>query len=304
MSAEEREPEKREFEIRRILVAIDASLRSLAALEAAADLAAQWHAELLGLFVEDIELLRLAATPAAIQCVYPSASEHPLSTTQLESELRALAERARREVAGAATRAHVRWSFRIVRGKVPAEVLLAAAEADLLTLGGAGGSIARRLGLGSTARAAIAGARSSLLLVQGRVSRLQPVLAVYDRSPGAADVCRFAARLAESTSGRLTMLLVSPSGWREPAIEAEIARLVAGRKLRVRLRWLESDEKQDFLRAVQTEEGGVLVISGQSPYLEEEIVEKVLRQTPHPLLILGRRTDSVLLTRPEQSESF
>ena len=40
MSAEKREAEKREFEIRRILVAIDASLRSLAALEAAADLAA------------------------------------------------------------------------------------------------------------------------------------------------------------------------------------------------------------------------------------------------------------------------
>jgi hypothetical protein len=74
MSEEEREAEKREFEIHRILVALDASVRSLAALEAAAELAAEWHAELLGLFVEDVELLRLAATPAAIHCVYPSAS--------------------------------------------------------------------------------------------------------------------------------------------------------------------------------------------------------------------------------------
>jgi nucleotide-binding universal stress UspA family protein len=299
MTAEQREPEKREFEIRRILVAIDASLHSLAALEAAADLAAQLHAELLGLFVEDIDLLRLAGTPAAIECVFPSASEQPLRAGQIESELRALAERARRELAGAAERAHVQWSFRTVRGQVAAEILLAAAEADLLTLGEVGRSIARRLGLGSTARAAVAGARSSLLLVQGRIRRMQPVLAVYDRAPGAAEACRFAAHLAESTSGRLTVLLTSPSGWREPAIEAEVVRLLAGAKLRVRFRWLESGEKKLFLRAVQSEEGGVLVISGQSAYLDEQTVEKLLRETRHPLLILGARTNPVLLTPRE-----
>jgi nucleotide-binding universal stress UspA family protein len=303
MSEEKREEGKREFEIHRILVALDASLRSLAALEAAADLAAQWHAELLGLFVEDVDLLRLASAPAAIHCVYPSASEQPLSAVQIESELRALAERARRSLAGAAERAQVHWSFRIVRGNVPAEVLLAAAEADLLTMGGAGGSIARRLGLGSTARAAIAGARSSLLLVQGRVARHLPVLTIYDRTPGAADACRFAAHLAETTSGRLTVLLISSSRRREPEMEAEVARLVASEKLRVRFRRLESADKRDFLRAMQLEEGGVLVISGQSPFLAEEIVDKLLRETPHPILILGGRGKPVLVTPPEPSES-
>lgn len=303
MNEEKREPRKRELEIRRILVALDASLRSLAALEAAADLAAQWHAELLGLFVEDIELLRMAAAPAAIRIVYPSASEQPLSAVPIESELRALAERARRAVAGAARRAHVRWSFRIVRGNVSAEVLLAATEADLLTLGGGGGSIARRLGLGSTARAAIAGARSSLLVVQRPIPRTQPVLTVYDRSAGAREACQFAARLAGSTSHRLTVLLVSPLGRREPAVEAEVTQLVASQKLRLRFRWLESDKKQDLLRAVQSEEGGVLVINGQSPFLDAEFVEKLLSETSHPLLILGARADPVLLSRPEQSES-
>lgn len=303
MNEEERQEGKREFEIRRILVALDASVRSLAALEAAAELAAEWHAELLGLFVEDVELLRLAATPAAIHCVYPSASERPLSALVIESELRALAERARRALAGAAARAQVRWSFRTVRGNVPAEVLLAAAEADLLTLGGAGGSIARRFGLGSTARAAVAGARSSLLIVQGRVSPLLPVLALYDRSAGAAEVCRFAARLAAATSRRLTVLLTAPLRRREPEVEAEVARLVASEKLRVRFRWLESDRKQDFLHAVQSEEGGVLFISGQSPLLDEEIVEKLLRETSHPLLILGERGKPILITPPVASES-
>lgn len=303
MNEEGPQTEEREFEIRRILVALDASVRSLAALEAAAELAAEWNAELLGLFVEDVDLLRLAATPAAIRCVYPSASEQPLSALLIESELRALAERARRALAGVAERVHVRWSFRTVRGNVPAEVLLAAAEADLLTLAGAGGSIARRFGLGSTARAAVAGARSSLLLVQGRVSRLQPVLALYDRSAGATEVCRFASRLAAATSRRLTVLLTAPSRRREPEVELAVARLVASEKLRVRFRWLGSDRKQDFLNAVQSEEGGVLVISGQSPLLEEEIVEKLLRETSHPLLILGGRGNPILITPQAASES-
>ena len=48
---------------RRILVALDASAHSHAALAAAVALAARLHAEIEGLFVEDINLLRLAELP-------------------------------------------------------------------------------------------------------------------------------------------------------------------------------------------------------------------------------------------------
>ncbi len=298
MTAAPREGEEQKFQVRRIVVALDASLRSLAALHAAADLAAAWHAELLGLFVEDAELLRLAATPSAIRFLYPSGSEAPLSALFIESELRALAEKARTELAAVAERVGVRWSFRIVRGNVSAEVLLAAAEADLLTLGGGGWSIARRLGLGSTARAAISGARSSLLLVQSRVVPAPAVLAVYDRSAASADACRFAARMAAASSCRLTVFLSSPSGRLEPEMEREIAALAAP----LRLRWLSSADKNDFVRAVQRERGGVLVISNESPLLDEDTVERLLRETDHPLLLFGARSTPVLLSSQKTGE--
>jgi nucleotide-binding universal stress UspA family protein len=297
-----RETEERNVRVRRIVVALDASLRSLAALHAAADIAAVWHAELLGLFVEDAELLRLASTPSAIRFLYPSGSEAPLSALFLESELRALAERSRRELMAVAERAGVRWTFRIVRGNVSAEVLLAAAEADLLTLGGGGWSIARRLGLGSTARAAISGARSSLLLVQSRVAPAPAVLAVYDRSTAAEDACRFAARLAATSTCRLTVFLSSPSGPVAREMEEEVVRLLQPYRLRVRLLWLASGDKRDFLHAVRTERGGILVISNQSPLLDEEIVERLLRETDHPLLLFGTRSDAVLLSPEEAKE--
>ena len=50
-------------QMRRILVAVDASPHSLAALDAALRLAADLEAEIIGLFVEDINLLRLAGMP-------------------------------------------------------------------------------------------------------------------------------------------------------------------------------------------------------------------------------------------------
>ena len=53
---------ERELEptIRRILVALDASPHSQAALQAASELAAALKAELVGIFVEDVNLLHLA----------------------------------------------------------------------------------------------------------------------------------------------------------------------------------------------------------------------------------------------------
>ena len=51
--------------LRRIVVGLDAGPRDRAALEAAAQLAARMQAELVGLFVEDIDLLHLAGLPFA-----------------------------------------------------------------------------------------------------------------------------------------------------------------------------------------------------------------------------------------------
>ena len=47
---------------RRVVVAVDGSPTSLAALEATAELAAVWGAEVVGLFVEDASLLKMAQT--------------------------------------------------------------------------------------------------------------------------------------------------------------------------------------------------------------------------------------------------
>lgn len=296
MNGAERDREGPQIRIRRILVALDASPGSTEALERAVEMAALWKAELSGLFVEDIDLLRLAAAASATRFVYPTASEEPLSMLAMESELRALAERAKRELGQAAARASVSWSFRTVRGRLPAEILLAAAQADLLSLGGAGWSLARAAG---------GRARSSAATAGRGVWAALPVLVVYD-GPQSDEACRFAAQLAETCGNRLTVLFPSPSARLDPAAQAAVLRLLSGQRLKVRLRAIDSADIPGLLRAVRSEEGEMLVMSGRSALFEERTVGALMRETEKALLVVGRRpgADHEAATTTKPPEKF
>lgn len=185
------------FSVRRVVVALDASDASRAALHAACDLLARGGGLIEALFVEDENLLRLAALPCARALSGPHAFARPLDPVHMGRELRLLAEHARRaaeEVAGAG-RAEVR--FRATRGRVEAEILAAGRGADLVVLG----RRTRRSGektLGATARAVAAAGLAVLLLDEGE-RLLPPVVAVVDGT----EAGRAALRLAEALAARL-----------------------------------------------------------------------------------------------------
>src|SRR5512134_2155046 len=75
--------------IRRILVAVDPSRKSLLALQAAASLAAHLDAEVIGILVEDTNLFRLAEMPFIQEVGHYSARPYPLNSQVLERQLRA-----------------------------------------------------------------------------------------------------------------------------------------------------------------------------------------------------------------------
>jgi len=183
-------------DIRRILIALDASTHSLAALETAINLATTLEAQLEGLFVEDVNVLRLAELPFVRQVRTLSAVTQPVSRLQLEAELQAQAARARRALMGAARRARVPATFRVVRGQVPLEVLAAAMEADLLVLGRISRPLTRRRRLGSTARTVFARAPRSVFLVQS--TPVHSIMVTYDGSLLAQRALTIAANLSRA----------------------------------------------------------------------------------------------------------
>jgi hypothetical protein len=120
------------MKIRRVIVRLDPALRSRALLEAAFDLAGEMQAELLGLFVENQDLLHFAGLPFARELGIESATRRALDVESMERMLRGLAKEARQSLEWAAARTQVQWSFRVVRGAPAAELLAAAEESDFV----------------------------------------------------------------------------------------------------------------------------------------------------------------------------
>lgn len=120
------------MKIRRVIVPLDPGPRRRALLEAAAEAAERMEAELVGLFVENQDLLHFAALPFALEVGVASATRRARDVESMERLLRALAKEAQEMLASIAGRAPVRWSFRVARGAPLAELLAAAEEADLV----------------------------------------------------------------------------------------------------------------------------------------------------------------------------
>lgn len=197
--------------IRRMLVALDASPDSLAALEAAARLAAGLEAELLGLYVEDESLLRGAELPITRAVGSFSGAVRQIERTELERHLRTQAAKARQALEAIASRARVRWSFRIARGAVAAELLAAATEADLISLGRCGWSMIETGRLGSTTETVLSRTVAPVLLLRRGLRMGQSVVAVYDGSDCARAGLLLAGQLAREEATPLVIVLLASS---------------------------------------------------------------------------------------------
>jgi hypothetical protein len=123
-----------EVAIRRIIACFAAG--SPASPVAIARLATELRADLLGLFIEDTELLRFAALPFAAEVGFPSATRRALDPAAVERALRAQAAALQSTLSAALDAAAIPWSFRVARDSPASaiEAALAEASAPLLLL--------------------------------------------------------------------------------------------------------------------------------------------------------------------------
>jgi nucleotide-binding universal stress UspA family protein len=277
---------ERELTIKRILVALDASTHSLAALEAAASLAANLHAELIGLFVEDENLLHLAGLPFSHELSSSSAVRQPMSSEKMERQLRLQASQARRAMQMAAERVEARWSFRTVRGQVTASVLAAALEADLLAMGRVSRPLFSHRRLGSTAREASTRTGRSVLLVQHGRNLNYPVLVTYDGTRLAGQALETAAKMAQASSDELNVLLLAKSREDANQLREDLSTDLEQRGLKVQFHWLPEATVDNLVTLVQASENCVLVLGGENPLLEASAIQELLDRTDCPVMLV------------------
>jgi nucleotide-binding universal stress UspA family protein len=248
--------------IRRILVALDASRQSVAALNAAAFLAEALEAELLGMFVEDVNLVRWSALPFAREIGHATARARPLAEADLALALRAQAVRAQQALARIATGRGVTWSFRVARGEVAATLLAAAHDSDLVALGASFISWTAGRQLGSTARAVMGAAPRPVLLLPNGTQWGPPYVVVYDGSGAAQRALAIALHLTGAEkSARLVVVLMGEA--RSESARRGIAKQLTRPGVSVEIRNVATTDVAELVRVVRaTSPGSVIVPIG------------------------------------------
>lgn len=165
---------------RRILVSVDASSTGTTAVALAVELARAFGGTIVGLFVEDINVVRMAALPSARVFGRWTTEARAVDATTMERELRVAGERARRELARMAGATHVQSEFRVVRGAVPAVIVEQAAGFALMVVGKGSAPTRYRQALGSTAEQVMVEASAPVLLVREGEQLGRPIVVVDD----------------------------------------------------------------------------------------------------------------------------
>ncbi len=252
--------------IRRILIALDSSASTPNSVEVAAGLARRLRAELQGLFVEDDELLQLAALPFTTQVNLTTGGRQPLEPSELESQMARLAAAAQRQLATIAERDRVAWSFRTVRGRIAHEVASAAEGADLVIVEGGhhGGPAHARLGLPASATVKRV-TRSVLILRDGR--RVEGrIFVVFDGGEQSERALQMASALTHG-NGALTVLLPETKDKDPQQLKEQAQGLLSGEAGDVTMESFSANTLAGLCAHVGRPDTGLVVMSADSPLL-------------------------------------
>jgi nucleotide-binding universal stress UspA family protein len=251
---------------RRILVALDASPYGLAALEEAANLAAELRAELQGLFVEDVNLLRLACLPFVREITFSTAAPRQLDQLEMEQALRARADRIRQVLASRAHRASIEWSFEVTRGHVTRASLAAASEADVVFMGRESPT------------------RAPAFLRSG--PRRRPLVVLFDGSPSAYRVMDIAAQLARHQRNDLVVVIAASSLRQDQELRQDCGQWLNTQGLTAELDPSAVPDGATLCGVAGRRHARLLLINRDSPLLDEATIESLVNDLDCPLAMV------------------
>jgi nucleotide-binding universal stress UspA family protein len=270
---------------RRILVALDASRSSEAALEAAASLARDLQAELHAMFVEDSDLLRLAGLPFAREVGLLATGPRTLNESGMQRALRSQARRAQQAIESVSRRYSIRWSFEVTQGQVLSGVLAGSERFDIVALGGRGATVPGEVHkLGSTVYGVLSRGQCSVLVLHegGRLG--SPVVLVVSEKAVSPRVLAMAQRLARQYGGALTVIATGADA--EALQQDAEARLREHGDLDVRYRRVGDGDAAELVKVLKQEGCGLLVLDAASPLACQPALLEKLASLKTPLMIV------------------
>lgn len=245
------------------------------ALAAALDLAQLTEAALLGLFVEERELLELAALPFAREVAMPGAPARSMDPASMQRALRARArtaeERLARRLAGRA----LEWRFEVVRGSTALAVLEVAGTGDLAVVSLT--ASARVDGDRTAALRRVREARRPVLLVRERAAPRAPLVAVVGADAASAETVAALGRLARHYGSALAVLAL-------PGAAQDVRAAIGRAGSDARARTLADAGAAALLEAITQERPGLVVLCGDAAI--GAAGEALVASAPSPVMLL------------------
>ena len=226
-------------------------------------LAQRLDAELEAVFIEDLDVLRVAELPFLREFRFASMRFETLDQKSLEADLRILARRAEKALAAQAALRNIPWRFRVWRGSVePAG--LAALDADVLALHRPGTKTPRdRSQIGEHA-----------------------IAACFDGSQAAGRVIAMAAALAQQAQLTLSVILVGEPE-RIANLQAQVEGAVAGAAPVLSFEPLPTATQAGLIASARRAARHGLVIARESPLLHDGSLRDLLQALGGPLFLVS-----------------
>jgi nucleotide-binding universal stress UspA family protein len=268
----------------RIVVSFDTTPIGEAALETALGLAAILDAEIAGLFVEDIGLVRMAELPFTRELGLASAILRPIDTADIERALRLQAEQSRAWLAAAAAALNLRWSFQVVRGQAVNAVFEYGEGCAWVVLGAASAGVVAR----SVELSAAGPARRSVSARQGfRYLSARPIVLLFDGSERGMRALAAGHALAMRAGTRLTLLVIAGSAEEFDRRRQQARSWLGERGGAARYVWLKNRDVESVAQAVGVENASTLLLQEDAAPSDRRLLRSLLAELGCPLVLIS-----------------
>lgn len=242
-------------------------------------------AEILGLFVEDTNLLGLSGLSVAREITSEGKAAPQLDEVAIEQQFRAHAARMRRVFEHAVRELEARRSFHVARGEPRAELLKLSADCDALVLSHSRRHFGPRLTMRMQLGELLCAGPPTLVIVQERWRTGDRVVALFDGSAAAEAALRSAAAIAAGDGLALSVWLPDVEAEAHHKLELHAASTI-GDAVDYAFTTVNIEDLGALVRAAGRENARVMVLPDKGPVETPRRVAELLDRVSCSLVVV------------------
>lgn len=272
--------------VKRILVPLDHSNHSIAALHAAVTLARHYEAELKGVFVEDIHLLRLAEMPFHQEVGEYTAIIREISSEGLSRGIYVQSQWVIQSFRRLINHTDLHGKFLVRRGDVNEIIAVESQKCDLVVIGKSGKNILGRNRLGSTAKRMIQHHKIPLLLVEENNKIGSPIILLFDNSPAGKIGLETAKDFLQPYETLLILLNKDdPSGHSDG--KAFLKQWAATNQVNISIEGFRTRSIRRFIQLIDRLKTGLFIMPQHAEPVNKAIVDVSMELISLPVLLIN-----------------